>query len=837
MTNAENQAASERRIALAVRGVVQGVGFRPFVYGLARRLRLGGLVRNEADVVRIELQGPPSALDDFLCSLKKEAPFQATIDSVEVFEQECHEQADREFVISTSDSSAAPRPTIPADLATCDECLAEFSDPNQRRHGYAFTNCTHCGPRWSIIRGLPYDRARTSMQPFVMCPLCRGEYENPADRRFHAQPVACPVCGPKLRLLETDGRPIAEEDEALRVAAEMVLAGRIVAIKGLGGFQLVVDATSRAAVERLRARKRRPHKPLAMMVASTDAALACCTVSDEEQRLLESAAAPIVLLRRRDCDGRIAVGVAPDNPYLGVMLPCTPLHHLLARAVGRPLVCTSGNLSEEPMSTTTAEAMARLGAIADAFLVHNRAIVRPVDDSVVQSVGNAAQILRRARGYAPRPIKINLPVASDARRAAATVLAVGGHLKNTVALKLGDRVVVGAHVGDLDNIASVEVHRRAVDDLLNFFEVVPDVVACDLHPDYASTRCAETLAEKWGVPLVRVQHHHAHVASCAAEHGLVGPVLGLAWDGTGFGPDQTIWGGEALLMSYGDAQLEFTRFAHLYAFGLPGGDRAVRQPRRSALGALFETDAALAERFASQWFAPEQHKPLLAMLERGTRCPRTSSMGRLFDAVAALCGLPHSHGGEQAAAEISFEGQAAMALQFAADENHAQAYEFPLSDAQPAVSDWRPVLQSAIDDLAAGLAPGIISMRFHNGLAELALKIAQRAGCSQVVLSGGCFANVLLGRLVRERLSQAGFNVYTHRKVPPGDGGPVRRGGEVACDGVEDRRDAAVAQGRAAKDGDDPTGEGLLAQAVHEQIRPDLLPLEVGRGDGVVVVR
>ncbi|MBN2290968.1 MAG: carbamoyltransferase HypF, partial [Pirellulales bacterium] len=372
MKNTGNQPPTTRRIVLEVRGVVQGVGFRPFVFGLARRLGLGGSVRNEADVVRIELQGPHSAVDDFLRLLPSEAPAQSRIDSVEIIEQECHEQCASVFEIHASVDQSAPRPTIPADLATCGECLVEIRDSHQRRYRYAFTNCTHCGPRWSIIRGLPYDRPRTSMESFEMCAACRGEYENPADRRFHAQPVACPACGPKLRLLEPDGRPIAEKDAAMQVAVEMVLAGRIVAIKGLGGFQLVVDATNQAAVERLRARKHRPDKPLALMVSSIDAAKECCTISEEEQRLLESAAAPIVLLQRRDGEDKIAQGVAPGNPYLGLMLPYTPLHHLLMAAVDRPVVCTSGNFSEEPMATTTAEAMARLGTIADALLVHNR---------------------------------------------------------------------------------------------------------------------------------------------------------------------------------------------------------------------------------------------------------------------------------------------------------------------------------------------------------------------------------------------------------------------------------------------------------------------------------
>ena len=802
--NAINQASADRRLVIEVRGVVQGVGFRPFVFGLARRLNLGGSVRNEADVVRIEAQGPSAVLDVFLHSLRSEAPAQSKIDTVDVFEAECLEQADgalagrtiagRAFEILASAENSSPRPTIPADLATCPDCLAEIRDSGQRRRHYAFTNCTHCGPRWSIISGLPYDRPRTSMAPFAMCRGCRGEYDDPADRRFHAQPIACPACGPRPRLLDPGGQLIAESDgviaetdRAMQAAAEMVRGGRIVAIKGLGGFQLVVDATSPSAVARLRARKHRRDKPLAVMAATVDAAKLYCEVSDEERRLLESAAASIVLLRKKNANNGprdseadkiapgMAPGVAPDNPFLGIMLPCTPLHHLLLELIGRPIVCTSGNFSEEPMATTTAEAVARLGTIADGLLVHDRAIVRPVDDSVARIDGTAVQILRRARGYAPLPIEICRAEDDDSAAATIpTVLAVGGHLKNTVALKLGRQVVVGSHVGDLDNIESVEVHRRAIDDLLGFFRVKPDIVACDLHPDYASSGHAEALAERWRAPLVRVQHHHAHVAACIAEHGLSGPVLGLAWDGSGYGVDKTIWGGEALLYSpeigSQNNTMGFTRIAHLRIFGLPGGDRAVRRPRRSALGALFELDAGEAARRGSHWFEPAQLNPLLTMLERGSHCPKTSSMGRLFDAVAALCGVPKLRGGEPMA-EISFEGQAAMALEFAADNEHADAYEFPLSDGQPAVADWAPAIRGIIADLADGVPVGIISVRFHNGLAELALSIARRAGCSQVALSGGCFQNGFLSSRVRTRLSQAGFNVYTHRMVPPGDGG------------------------------------------------------------------
>lgn len=771
-----------RRLAVAVRGIVQGVGFRPFVYNTARALGLGGWVVNETDTVRIEVQGDSTGIENFLDALRRAHPPQARIDSVEVRELPCANEPAGLFEIRASAAGAAPRPAIPADLATCRECLEEIRTPGARRRGYPFTNCTNCGPRWSIIEQLPYDRPRTSMARFAMCPQCAAEYENPADRRFHAQPIACPKCGPALRLLNPAGRVLARTDQALAGAVDAILGGRIVALKGLGGFQLVCDATHAAAVARLRARKRRPDKPLAVMVGSLDEVRRYCDVSDEEARILDSHQAPILLLRKRSAQVKIASrpgaeeaaqvdrdseidppssfapivdDVAPGNPQLGVMLPYTPLHHLLMDAVDRPIVCTSGNLSEEPMATRTADALERLGAIADVLLVHNRPIVRPVDDSVVRLGPGGVQVLRRARGYAPLPIELD--------EDAPTILALGGHLKNTVALSIGAQVILSPHVGDLDNVAGVEVHRRAVRDLVGFFRITPQAVACDLHPDYASTRHAEELADEWGVPLVRVQHHHAHVAACMAEHARDsldegGPVLGFSWDGTGYGLDGTVWGGEALRCE----GAKFERVAHLRTFGLPGADRAVRQPRRSALGVLFELFGEGTAEMAARWFEPAELKTLMRMMKRSLHAPRTSSMGRLFDAVAALVGLP---------ATVSFEGQAAMALEFAASGCHHGAYPMPVGESAPAVIDWGPLVRGVLDDLAAGMPAGRISARFHGALAEAAVTVAQRSGCSRVVLTGGCFQNALLDRLARERLTAAGFNVFTHQKVPPGDGG------------------------------------------------------------------
>jgi hydrogenase maturation protein HypF len=745
--------STARRLAIEVRGVVQGVGFRPFVYAAAQKWGLAGWVLNEADTVRIEVQGGQGALEAFCEALRSAHPPQARIDSLDVSETACQLDSSETFEIRSSTGEAPPRPVIPADLATCAECLAEIQSAKERRYAYPFTNCTNCGPRWSIIQALPYDRPRTSMAAFRMCSDCRTEYGDPTDRRFHAQPIACPKCGPQLQLLDPHGAEIAVRGEALEQAARAVVAGQILALKGLGGFQLVADATDAEAVARLRERKRRPHKPLAIMLASVDEARRRCEVSDREAAALSSHQAPILLLRRRerlDSTADVAEDVAPGNPYLGVMLPYTPLHHLLIAAIGRPIVCTSGNLSEEPMAVNSEEAALRLGAIADLFLVHNRPIVRPVDDSVARVTRGGLQLLRRARGYSPLPINLDFE--------APTVLAVGGHLKNTVALSVGRQAIVGSHVGDLESALSVAVHEQAARDLVDFFQVAPEVIACDLHPDYASTRHAERLAAGWDIPLVRVQHHHAHVGACMAEHQLEGPVLGLAWDGTGYGPDGTVWGGEALECDAAD----FRRVAHLRTFCLPGGDQAVREPRRSGLGLLFEILAGEAAELARDWFTQPELATLMKLLGRSFRCPRTSSMGRLFDAVAVSCGLP---------AKISFEGQAAMALEFAADREERAAYPLPLSDTTPLEADWEPLIRAVQSDRDAGETVARISARFHNALADLAVAIAQRWGGAGVVLTGGCFQNALLTERVEARLLESDFKVYTHREVPPGDGG------------------------------------------------------------------
>jgi hydrogenase maturation protein HypF len=776
------------RLGVTVRGIVQGVGFRPFVYCAATERGLAGWVRNRSDGVCLEVQGPEAAVRDFLAALVK-APSAARVERIETEVLTPMEGVG--FSILESTGTGAVRATVPADQALCAACREEVATPGARRHGYPFTNCTRCGPRYSIIESLPYDRARTSMKGFVMCAACAAEYHDPRDRRFHAQPIACPTCGPVLRLDAGDGSERERGQAALERAKEALGAGLVVALKGVGGFQLLVDATNDAAVARLRQRKRREAKPFGVMFPSLAALRAVCAVTEEEAAALSLPEAPMVLVRRLpSCPPgvarlTVAEAVAPGNPWIGALLPYSPLHVLLLEAVGGPLVCTSGNLSDDPMCTEEAEVRERLGAVADVFLVHDRPIVRPVDDSVARVGPAGIELLRRARGFAPLALRLGGAVPS-----APCVLALGGQLKNTVALVLGggeaSEVVVSQHLGDLSSVEGALLCERTARDLVRFFEARPVCVACDLHPDYAATRLAERLAEEWKVPLVRVQHHHAHVAAVMAEVGaeveaevgLVGPVLGFAWDGAGLGSDGTLWGGEALLVENGGA--EFRRVAHLRPFSLPGGERAMREPRRSALGLLYEIlgGAAAASRSVGSAgegdaLGPDEARLLVTLIERGVQAPRTTSMGRLFDGVAALAGLR---------GVARFEGETAMELEFAAEDADAdeKGYSLPLSplaqcEAEasltvPAVADWEPLVRAVLRDRDAGVPRAVIALRFHRALVDLAEALAVRVGVPDVVLAGGCFQNLRLAREVRERLTQRGFAVHTPRRYPPNDG-------------------------------------------------------------------
>lgn len=728
------------RARVLVAGVVQGVGFRPFVYRLAQDHGLGGWVLNRPDGVVAEVEGPGAALGAFLVALRAEAPAPARIRSVTV--REVPEEGEGTFVIRPSDGGTDTRPSVPADLALCPACARELDDPADRRHGYAFTNCTYCGPRFTIIEGLPYDRPRTSMKDFPLCPACRAEYEDPRDRRFHAQPVACPVCGPRLGLCGPKGEP--RDGDPLEEAVRALLGGQILALKGLGGFQLLADATSARAVARLRERKQREEKPFAVMFPHWAALEEACQVSPGERALLASPEAPILLLVRRAA-GSIDPRVAPGNPRLGAFLPYTPLHRLLLGGVGRPLVCTSGNLSDEPMCHREAEALERLGGIADLFLVHDRPILRPVDDSVARLDAHGPTLLRRARGYAP--------LAHPVAHGGPPVLALGAHQKSTICLLDRGQAVVSQHLGDLHTADGAELLARTVEDFLRFFALEPGILACDLHPDYASTRLGERLAREWGRPLARVQHHHAHVAALAAELGLEGPQFGLAWDGTGLGSDGTLWGGEGILA----AGAAFARIAHLKPFPLPGGDRAARDPGRSALGLLWAVTGSLEG--GEAW---GDLGVIRSMLERGLNSPLTSSVGRLFDAVAALTGIRGARG---------FEGQAASALEYAAQGCEDEGtYPWALDTGPVLVADPAPLVEALLRDRTRGVAPERCARRFHRALADLALAMARAGNREQVLLTGGCFQNALLTRLVREALAREGFQPLSPEAFPPNDG-------------------------------------------------------------------
>jgi len=736
------------RLKVSVRGAVQGVGFRPFIYRLATQLGLNGWVLNSAQGVFIEVEGIRDVLRQFLLRIEKEKPARASIQSLEY----CVLDAvgyDR-FEISYSERSGPKTALVLSDIATCSDCLREILEPKDRRYRYPFTNCTNCGPRFTIVEALPYDRPNTSMRRFTMCPDCYREYCDPVDRRFHAQPVACPRCGPNLELWDAGGSILAQRDDALIQGAQMVCKGKIVALKGIGGFQLIVDARNEPAVRELRARKRREEKPFALLYPSIELVRRDCQVSELEERLLLSPESPIVLLRHRMLTVRLGASVAPGNPYYGVMLPYTPLHYLFMRELGFPVVATSGNLSDEPICIDEREALERLAGIADYFLVHDRPIVRHVDDSVARVIRGRELVLRRARGYAPMPVHL--------RESLPMVLAVGAHLKNSVCLSVGTEVFISQHIGDLETAEAFSAFRNVVADFQRLYEASPDVIACDMHPDYPSTRYAAQLQAKPHL----VQHHYAHVLACMADNELEPPVLGVSWDGTGYGSDGTIWGGEFLLA----CETGFQRAGHFRQFRLPGGDAAVREPRRAALGLLYE---ALGENgFDESSLAPIRNFSatelalIRQMLARGFNSPVTSSVGRLFDAVASLLGLHQ---------RVSFEGQAAMELEFLVQSGVEENYPFLLRKGPPYIVDWQPMLKEILSDIERGQDAGIIAAKFHNTLAETIIAVAREIGERKVVLTGGCFQNRYLTERSVQRLLDSEFRCYWHQRVPPNDGG------------------------------------------------------------------
>ena len=754
-------------LQVRVRGVVQGVGFRPFVYQLANRLDLKGWVRNTTAGVDIRVDGSKDALQDFVQSLRVEAPPLAHIDEIRVSRSEIN--GFKEFVIQESRNVAEAFQPISPDVSICPDCLRELFDPKDRHYRYPFVNCTHCGPRFTIIRDLPYDRPNTTMASFKMCAACAHEYTDPANRRYHAQPVSCPECGPRIWLevgdeacperaaLRRRGN-VNDQEEALRRVRGLIVAGEVVAIKGLGGFHLACDATHANAVSALRGRKGRPDKPLALMMADLDAVTRQCILSESELEALRNPMRPILLLQRRE-NSTIAQNVAPGQNTLGVMLPYTPLHYLLLeRGQGIPdaWVMTSGNRSEEPIVTDNDEAKRVLGSIASAFLMHDRPIQARCDDSVLRAEPDTGVItpIRRARGYAPMPI--HLPWSTP------PLLAAGGELKNTFCVAKDEYAFLSPHIGDLQNYETLRAFEKGIKQFEHLFRVKPQVIAYDLHPDYLSTRYALQRAEREGIPALGVQHHHAHIASCMAEHGLPvnQPVIGLAFDGTGYGTDGTIWGGEVLVAGY----KTFRRAYHLNLVSMPGGDLAVQQPWRLALAWLHQLGIAWKPDLPPVQAAGRDGLMAVArQLETHTNAPLTSSLGRLFDAVAALIGVR---------SEITYEGQAAIELENLVDPEEIGAYTFAITG--ETIDPW-PVIRSILSDWRGEVPLGKIAARFHNGLADLALDLClllrSREGIQEVALSGGVWQNMTLLTASRTRLESAGFRVYTHHQVPANDGG------------------------------------------------------------------
>ena len=738
--------ASPLRLRLVVSGVVQGVGFRPHAYRLATGLGLAGFVRNIPGGVAIEVEGERDALHAFETRLAAEAPAPSRITSMSRDFVKARNRTG--FVIPAStgggEGGALPLP----DLATCPACRADVFAADSRYGGYAFTACAACGPRFSVTADLPFDRERTALAAFALCPACARAYRDPLDRRFHAETQACPACGPALALLAPSGEHIADGTAALCQVAGRIRDGGIVAVKGIGGFHLLARTDDARAVRNLRARKQRPTKPFAVMFPDVAAVTGWCDASPAELAAMTSAAAPIVLLwRNSGCAA--ADAVAPGNPRLGALLPYAPLHHLLLRELGVPVVATSANLSGEPLIFRDEDAVASLGAIADAILLHDRPILRPVEDSVVQVLGDTPMVLRLGRGFAPLAMRLAAPAPS--------LLALGGRLKNAPALSFGSTALLGPQLGDLDHPGTLAARHALIDDLCRMHRVAPKAVACDAHPDDVAE------AARFGVPVIRVQHHLAHVAAAMAEHRLAGPVLGMAWDGAGFGADGTVWGGEFLKVN----GAEWQRVGHVRHFRLPGGDAAAREPPRAGVGVLaeiFSTDFAAWPTGVVNRLGEPRLRALLALCRSGEAAPLTSSAGRLFDAVSALLGLCQHN---------SFEGEAAIMLESCAAEARGDlpGYSFARPAGAPAVLDWEPAVHAMLADMARGAPLPDIAARFYRGLVDGAVAIAQHVAVPDVVLTGGCFQSWLLAKHMRAALMSAGFHVHVPAQVPPGDGG------------------------------------------------------------------
>jgi hydrogenase maturation protein HypF len=770
---------SLKSASIRVRGIVQGVGFRPFVYGLAVKHNLKGWVYNTSEDVRIEVEGATEAIKQFERELKTKAPPLAHIEDINI---EYHPpRRYKNFEIRHSQAQAGKYQLISPDVATCQACLGELLDSEDRRYRYPFTNCTNCGPRFTISDDMPYDRPKTTMRSFQMCPQCQAEYDNPLGRRFHAQPNACPKCGPHVQLVDNQGN-LVNKSNPVAVASQLLKEGKIVAVKGLGGFLLACDATNDNAVRTLRQRKKRSSKPFAIMVATVYEAKRHCYVSPEEEKLLTSPQSPIVLMKWKESSS-VSREIAPNLQFLGIMLPYTPLHHILLRDTGLPLVMTSGNLSEEPIARDNDEALRRLSDIADYFLIHNRDIYSRYDDSVAIVERGTSQLLRRARSYAPYPIRLSFE--------AKQVLGCGAEEKNTFCLTKDNYAFLSQHIGDMENMETLDHFDRTISLYKRLFHIEPEIIAYDLHPDYLATKYAQELGES-GMKLIPVQHHHAHIASCLADNGLESSVIGVAFDGTGMGADGNIWGGEFLIADY----RSFRRVGHLEYLPLPGGAAAIKKPYRTAIGyiltllgenALNAVIVTLNEvkgkqsQLASIGRVGEVEIEIIKQqIERKINSPLSSSMGRLFDAISALLGIR---------SEIDYEGQAAVELEMAAHSSvvarrvsdeaisgNNEGYSYCIvEDKGIRIVHLRDLLSAVIEDLHQGISKGRISVKFHNTVAqminEMCQLIADETGISQVALSGGVFQNRLLLRKAVSLLESSGFQVFTHKQVPCNDGG------------------------------------------------------------------
>jgi len=745
MSKSKKKPIKEQQL-ICLQGLVQGIGFRPFVYRLAKQYQQQGYVANTPSGVNIVIQGLPEQQKHFLEDLQTKHPSLADIQKLFIETQACSDF--KGFHIQRSQTEGQASAFILPDISPCPDCIKELFNPNSRFYRYPFISCSLCGPRYSIMRQRTYDRNHTSMANFPPCPNCLKEYQNPENRRFHAQTIACEKCGPQLSLYTTEQTTLYKE-QALQKAIQQLHQGKIVAIKGVGGFQLLVDASNSAAVERLRIKKQRPEKPFALLVENLKGVQKIAHTSIQTEKILTSYASPIVLLPSKNSK-IIANSITKNNGLLGIMLPSSPLHQLISYGFGKPLVATSGNRSQEPLCYDETQALDKLSNIVDSFLIHNRAIIHPLDDSIIRPINQKNTLLRRARGYTPLPIAL--------KESTTPILATGGQMKNTLAISLNSQVILSQHIGDLNSIANQQHRQQVETNLLQFYDIQPAKIICDLHPDYHSTQ----RALQSSLPIQAVQHHQAHIFSCMAEHQLSPPVFGFAWDGTGLGTDQQLWGGECLAINKNEIQ----RTAYFQPFPLVGGDKAAQEPRRSALGLLYalQDDQLFTSDNSNllQNFSETELYLLRQSLNKKLNAPLSSSVGRLFDGIACLLNLCPVN---------QYEGQAALLLEQAAHQaNSTHSYAFNIIPDKPLIIDWRPMLSAILKDIPL-LSKNLIAAKFHNTLAEMLLNIAQRQNTSTIVLSGGCFQNAYLTELCSKKLESAGFSVYTHEKIPPNDGG------------------------------------------------------------------